>query len=133
MLKLRLAVANSDLENCTGDLFLCELELEQYIEFGVRRPAACVPCMVMPVKVPSFFRDQMNQNLTGALCAKACHGTNNTSIVRTDCSIIFPGLINSVKAVVWSSQDGSCMPSSFQSWVSDLRPSPCSLLIFTSN
>lgn len=49
MLKLRLAVAYSDLENCTGDLFFGELELEQYIDFGVRRPAACVPCMVMPV------------------------------------------------------------------------------------
>lgn len=55
LLKLRLAVANSDLENCTGDLFFCELELEQYIEFGVRRPAACVPCIVTPVYVPSFF------------------------------------------------------------------------------
>jgi hypothetical protein len=61
--------------------------------FGVRRAGrvgslradACLDAQLF-----SCPDGQMNQDLTGALCAKACHNISNTTIVRVrTCTIFF--------------------------------------------
>lgn len=81
-------------ENRTGDLYVCEVELEQHtdshgIEFWSQTLHGFLPECWCMFRCPAFCVScpgQKNQDLTGALCAEACHLISN---INQHCSYLY--------------------------------------------